>query len=118
MMDLYGGPQSAVTRSNASSTSFAHRNKFLVHQFTFRSTEEYVANYGVPLMTQFSDSLLHNVDDDDWGLYANYVDPQIDAAKAPSLYYGSNLAKLEAIKASVDRHDVFWNPHGIRPRLE
>lgn len=69
-------------------------------------------------MTQFSDSLLHNVDDDDWGLYANYVDPQIDAAKAPSLYYGSNLAKLEAIKASVDRHDVFWNPHGIRPRLE
>ncbi|KAK3191551.1 hypothetical protein K4F52_002366 [Lecanicillium sp. MT-2017a] len=115
MMDLYGGPQSAVARSNALSTSFAHRDKFLVHQFSLRSTEEYVARYGVPLMTQFSDSLLRNLDDDDWGLYVNYVDPQIDAAKAPLLYYGSNLAKLESIKARVDGQDVFWNPHGVRP---
>lgn len=34
---------------------------------------------------------------------------------AQKQYYGTNVPKLEAIKAAVDPTEVFWNPQSIKP---
>lgn len=49
-----------------------------------------------------------------FGAYANYVDPELTAAQAHSLYYDSpTYAKLNAIKNEVDPGKVFWNPQAV-----
>lgn len=46
--------------------------------------------------------------------YLNYVDPDLTAAQAHSLYYGSpTYERLAAIKKTVDPKQVFWNPQAI-----
>jgi hypothetical protein len=43
--------------------------------------------------------------------YAGYVDPRLTGAQ--ELYWGSNLPRLESIKAAVDPRDVFHNPQSV-----
>ena len=53
--------------------------------------------------------------DGEWGMYANYLDTQLDGDTATRLYYGGNLERLRVLKREFDPDDVFWNPQGIRP---
>jgi FAD/FMN-containing dehydrogenase len=49
-----------------------------------------------------------------FGAYLNYVDPDLSAADAHTLYYGAPLyAQLKTIKAAVDPGNVFANPQSI-----
>jgi hypothetical protein len=48
-----------------------------------------------------------------FGAYPGYVDPLLQNAQ--TAYWGSNLPRLEAIKAAVDPHDVFHNPQSVQP---
>ena len=114
MLDMYGGQHSVV--ANGSAGSFAHRDRFMIHQFTTNGTIEYLATDGAQLMVEFKDKLLRGIDDGQWGLYANYVDLRVDPDAARRLYYGESLPRLQRIKEAVDRKDLFWNPHGIQPR--
>jgi hypothetical protein len=47
------------------------------------------------------------------GSYAGFVDPEL--ANPQQAYYGSNLPRLEQLKAIIDPVDVFHNPESIRP---
>jgi hypothetical protein len=49
----------------------------------------------------------------EFGAYAGYVDPKLDNPQKK--YWGSNLERLERIKAVVDPEERFWNPQSIRP---
>jgi FAD/FMN-containing dehydrogenase len=55
------------------------------------------------------------MDADDWGMYINYADTQLDSPTAQRLYWGSNLARLRQIKRKYDPNEVFWNPQSITP---
>ncbi|KAJ7583353.1 hypothetical protein C8J56DRAFT_1005322 [Mycena floridula] len=48
------------------------------------------------------------------GSYAGYVDPALGQS-AQYRYWGSNLARLEKIKETLDPHDMFHNPQSVRP---
>jgi len=47
------------------------------------------------------------------GAFVNFVDPTLKNWQQD--YYGSNLPRLESIKAQVDPHQVFRFPESIRP---
>lgn len=116
MLELFGGPESAVSHVDAAATSFAHRDKLLVHQFATRGPGNYYEEQGFDLMARLRESVVHEADD--WGLYVNYLDTEFDPEASRLRHWGGNLARLERIKARVDGDDVFWNPQGIRPRNE
>jgi hypothetical protein len=48
----------------------------------------------------------------DFGAYPGYVDPQL--IDPQSAYWGSNLPKLQTIKADIDPLDVFHNPQSVK----
>ncbi|KAK7524229.1 hypothetical protein IWZ03DRAFT_322269 [Phyllosticta citriasiana] len=47
------------------------------------------------------------------GACAGYVDPFLDYAQQE--YWGPNLARLEKVKADIDKDDVFHDPQSVRP---
>ncbi|KAJ3526722.1 hypothetical protein NM208_g11051 [Fusarium decemcellulare] len=115
LLDVFGGPNSAISDKAPSDTAFPHRDKLLLYQFVDGgSTGEYPEE-GFALIRGFRDSVTSSMADGEWGMYANYLDTQLDGETAARLYYGQNLERLRRIKAEYDPDDVFWNPQGIRP---
>lgn len=51
-----------------------------------------------------------------YGEYSGYVDPKENNDKARKNYWGSNLKRLQAIKAAVDPRDIFHNQQSVLPR--
>ncbi|KAF7309509.1 Reticuline oxidase [Mycena indigotica] len=47
------------------------------------------------------------------GAYAGYVDPRLTDGQQQ--YWGTNLPRLQTIKAIIDPDDVFHNPQSVRP---
>ncbi|EOD48226.1 putative glucooligosaccharide protein [Neofusicoccum parvum UCRNP2] len=47
------------------------------------------------------------------GAYPGYVDPGLENGQEQ--YWGTNLPRLQEIKAQVDPYDVFHNPQSVRP---
>lgn len=47
-----------------------------------------------------------------YGAYPGYVDPLLENAQ--EAYWGSNLPKLQSIKAEIDPKDVFHNPQSVQ----
>ncbi|ROT39630.1 hypothetical protein SODALDRAFT_331736 [Sodiomyces alkalinus F11] len=106
-MDAYGGANSAVTAVSPTESSYAHRDKLWLFQFStgFRET--------VPFVQGFADSLKDNLACEDWGRYINYVDPELSRDQAQLQYYAANLERLQRIKAEVDPNDRFYYPQSV-----
>jgi hypothetical protein len=65
-------------------------------------------------LTGVNEIIIDALPNHDQGAYAGYVDPALGKNSA-SLYWGSNVEKLERIKAEIDPLDVFSNPQSVRP---
>ena len=100
--DAYGG---AINRVAPGATAFVHRNTLACAQFTAS------VGVGEPAATTAAsqawlDRISRSVHDQlAPQAYQNYIDPTM--ADWKSEYYGSNLARLQRVKASVDPDDVF-----------
>ncbi|KAM6526077.1 hypothetical protein FSOLCH5_002208 [Fusarium solani] len=115
LLDLFGGPNSAISEKSPSSTAFPHRDKLLLHQFSDGGSNGSYPPEGFDLLRRFRESVTSSMADGEWGMYANYLDTQLDGDTAARLYYGGNLERLRGLKREFDPDDVFWNPQGIRP---
>jgi hypothetical protein len=102
-LDAYGG---AINRVPASATAFVHRDALYSIQYTAQwsggagqslSWLASVYKQMRPFASGFS--------------YQNYVDPQLHDWQ--HAYYGSNLARLQAVKRKVDPHNAFHFPQSI-----
>ncbi|OOQ84864.1 putative glucooligosaccharide oxidase [Penicillium brasilianum] len=51
-----------------------------------------------------------------YGAYPGYVDPLLENAQ--EAYWGSNLPRLQSIKAQVDPMDIFHNPQSVQVVLD
>jgi FAD/FMN-containing dehydrogenase len=60
-------------------------------------------------------SVTQSLAPDEWGMYANFIDTELDRNTAQRLYWGKNLPRLKAIKVRYDPKDNFWNPQGVAP---
>ena len=108
IINLYGGPGSAINKRDTDFAAYADRDSLWVFQ-----------NYGygaasAPFINGINDAVIKAQPQTAFGAYLNYVDPSYDAATAHKLYYGDKLyARLAELKKKVDPKGVFWNPQAI-----
>lgn len=104
MLDAYGG---AVGRIPPEATAFYHRKALcsLQYQAYWSRPEDEAAH--VEWVRGFRRAMLPYTR----GAYVNYID--IDIEDWPTAYHGSNLTRLEAIKARYDPQGVFRFPQSI-----
>ncbi|OHF01719.1 hypothetical protein CORC01_02910 [Colletotrichum orchidophilum] len=115
-MNFHGGPTSAVARPKTDDTAYVHRDKMLLFQLKdgVSTSQTYPAD-GFALLQGLRQSITRALGSDQWGMYANYPDSQVSGSEAPRIYWGSNLQRLEWIKADYDPTNVFRDAQSIQP---
>lgn len=110
IFDLEGGATNDVPND---ATAYAHRDAFMWMQ-------SYAINLFGPVSRE-TKKFLQGMNDvilgteaptARFGAYPGYVDPYIENAQLA--YWGSNLPRLETIKAEIDPNDIFHNPQSVR----
>ncbi|KAK1756959.1 putative FAD-linked oxidoreductase YvdP [Echria macrotheca] len=114
-LDFHGGKNSAVTKPDPDSTSYAHRDYLFMYLFYDRVDKGIFPASGFGHIQNFVSNITESIPENDWGRYINYPDPNLDQNTAQTNYWGSHLDKLQAIKKAVDPTDVFHYPQGILP---
>jgi hypothetical protein len=108
IINLYGGPGSAINSKDTTFAAYADRDSLWVFQ-----------NYGNTAASSgfiegINSAIINAQPKTTFGAYLNYVDPSYDAPTAHKVYYGDALyAKLLSLKKQVDPQGVFWNPQAI-----
>ncbi|KNG45573.1 carbohydrate-binding module family 18 [Stemphylium lycopersici] len=110
IINLYGGPGSAINKKDTDFAAYNDRDSLWVLQ-----------NYGyggaastIDYINGINNAILNAQPQTQFGAYLNYVDPTYDAATAHKLYYGDAVySRLAALKKKVDPKSVFWNPQAI-----
>lgn len=111
IFDLEGG---AINDTPMEASAYGHRDTLF-----------YIQTYGIGIitltdttrnfLTGINNLIKQQMPNVTFGAYAGYVDPAL-GADAQNQYFGTNLPKLESIKAVVDPTEVFWNPQSIKPK--
>ncbi len=107
---------SAINRVPSEETAFVHRaGHFLVAVGAdWGATDpQRVIDANVAWVDEFWQALQPDVRPFS---YQNFTDPELK--DWPQAYYGSNLARLQQVKAAVDPDDVFRFPQSIPARTE
>ncbi|KAI9168022.1 Siderophore iron transporter mirB [Paramyrothecium foliicola] len=99
-MDLHGGQNSAISKIGTEETAYPHRNRLLLFQL-FDSALLIYPKSGYDLVKGFKTRITSDLEDGQWGMYANYPDTQVDSPTAQELYWGDNLQRLRRIKKHV-----------------
>ncbi|PBP23526.1 glucooligosaccharide oxidase [Diplocarpon rosae] len=116
IINLYGGPGSAINRPPPEAAAYSDRDALWVFQ-----------NYGYtatgqppwdPATTQLIDGLNAAVEraqpEGAFAAYLNYVDPGLSPTMAAEAYYGATTYnRLLDIKMRLDPTLVFWNPQAV-----
>ncbi|TDZ16404.1 FAD-linked oxidoreductase sorD [Colletotrichum orbiculare MAFF 240422] len=116
LIDVHGGKNSATAQADASSTSYAHRDKLFLWQFYDSSNgQAYPANarQGTSFIGDWMATVTGKTAAGSWGRYINYADSLLGNADAQNQYWMGNLARLRAIKAQYDPKGVFTYPQGV-----
>lgn len=110
IINLYGGPGSAINTKDTNYAAYADRDSLWVFQNWGYATN---AN-AVSFINGLNSAVINAQPQTHFGAYLNYVDSSYSAATAHQLYYGDALyARLLALKQRVDPAGVFWNPQAI-----
>ncbi|KAF4466949.1 Reticuline oxidase [Fusarium albosuccineum] len=110
IFDATGGK---VSDPATDSTAYAHRDKVMFYQ-------SYVFNIWAPLgkgeqrlLNEIHDIILRDIPAGPRTTYPGYVDPLLEHPQ--QAYWGSNLPRLQQIKADWDAGDIFGNPQSVQP---
>ncbi|PYI04791.1 glucooligosaccharide oxidase [Aspergillus sclerotiicarbonarius CBS 121057] len=109
IFDLEGG---AINDVPMDATGYAHRDTLFWLQ-SYAVTLGSVSQTTYDFLDGVNDVIRKNTPGLGIGVYPGYVDPRLQNAR--QAYWGSNLPRLERIKAAYDPTDVFHNPQGVLP---
>lgn len=108
IINLYGGPGSAINTKDTNFAAYSDRDSLWVFQ-----------NYGftsgsINFINGINSAVMNAQPQTKFGAYLNYVDASYSATQAHQMYYGDALySRLAALKKQVDPQSVFWNPQAI-----
>ncbi|KAK3302736.1 FAD linked oxidase-like protein [Chaetomium strumarium] len=118
IIDLYGGPTSAITKVGPGATAYAFRDPtkhlFLYELYDRSFGSSYPAD-GFSFLDGWVKAFTQGLDATQWGMYINYADPRLNRSEAQQVYYRQNLARLRRIKRLVDPDQVFYYPQAVEP---
>ncbi|AEO58513.1 FAD linked oxidase-like protein [Thermothelomyces thermophilus ATCC 42464] len=117
IIDMYGGPNSAVTRVPPGAGSYAFRDPER-HLFLYELYDRSFGPYpddGFAFLDGWVHAFTGGLDSSDWGMYINYADPGLDRAEAQEVYYRQNLDRLRRIKQQLDPTELFYYPQAVEP---
>ncbi|KAK6978121.1 hypothetical protein R3P38DRAFT_497939 [Favolaschia claudopus] len=109
IFDVEGG---AVNDVPQNATAYAHRDALFYLQ-TYAVGLGSLSSKTIDFVTGMSKKITDSMPGVDFGAYAGYVDPQL--TNGQQQYWGTNLPRLQQIKAAIDPKDVFHNPQSVRP---
>ncbi|KAB2573630.1 FAD-linked oxidoreductase azaL [Lasiodiplodia theobromae] len=112
LIDINGG---AVADVAVDATAFPHRDALYYFQIYVSSTEKEIDDAGFGFVDKAM-GLLQEGDaaaSERYGVYPGYPDARLNNPQQK--YWGSNLPRLEKIKAVLDPEDVFSTAHGVKP---
>lgn len=109
--DLEGG---AINDIAPNATAYGHRDALFYHQAYAVNLLGKIGDITRDFLTGINKAVTDALPNHAQGAYAGYVDPALGNS-ASSLYWGTNVKRLESIKAQIDPDDVFHNPQSIRP---
>lgn len=114
-MDVHGDPNSGIVKADATHSSYAHRDKLWLFQFSASPRSPFDDGFSGPIAfaNGMMDSLTDNLEREAWGRYANYIDSELERDEALEQYFDENLGRLREVKAEVDPSDLFWNPQSV-----
>ncbi|CZS98805.1 related to reticuline oxidase precursor; berberine bridge enzyme [Rhynchosporium agropyri] len=112
LIDLHGGPSSAISKVPDGDTSYPHRNALLKYQFHDSSSGEFPSD-GFSVLNGWVESLTKAMPETTIGMYVNYADTSLSTAEAHKLYWLKHYPKLTKVKHAYDPHVVFSNPQSI-----
>ncbi|KAH9212692.1 glucooligosaccharide oxidase [Leptodontidium sp. 2 PMI_412] len=113
IIDLHGGPTSAISKVADNATSYAHRNALLKYEFYDRvSSGSYPAN-GFSFLNGWVASITSAMNTTTFGMYMNYADPSLSTTDAHNLYWLKHYDTLTKVKKAYDPGMVFSNPQAV-----
>lgn len=108
--DFEGG---AVNGVPTNATAYAHRNTLYWAQTYIIDLLGPISQESMDFLDGINELVAKSVPSVLMKAYPGYVDPfLVDAQQA---YWGSNLPRLEEIKAAIDPNDVFHDPQSVVP---
>jgi hypothetical protein len=115
IVNLYGGPGSAINSKDTTFSAYADRSSVWVAQhYAYLPLGQTFPASGITWLNGLNTAMTSQMPSVAFGAYLNYVDPGLTADQAHQLYYGSDVyARLQSIKAVVDPKNVFANPQSI-----
>jgi len=114
IINLYGGPGSAINTRDTTFSSYSDRSSLWVFQNYGFTSGGALPSATIGFIDGMNDAIENAQPQTQFGAYLNYVDPSLDPETAHSLYYGTDAYnRLLAIKQVVDPGMVFWNPQAI-----
>ncbi|KAF4950274.1 hypothetical protein FSARC_13249 [Fusarium sarcochroum] len=113
--EMHGGPNSEVSKVNSSATAYPHRDKVILWQLSDMGEHGSLPRESFAVLRDLMSSVAQFLAPEQWSMYANFIDTELDGKTAQYLYWGDNLPRLKAIKAKFDPKNIFWNPQGVTP---
>ncbi|KAF8166625.1 hypothetical protein K438DRAFT_1921468 [Mycena galopus ATCC 62051] len=109
IFDLEGGAVSDVAQN---ATAYAHRDALFYLQ-TYAIGLGTLSQTTIDFVTGMSEKITDSMPGVTFGAYPGYVDPLLSDGQQE--YWGTNLPRLEQIKASYDPQNLFSNPQSVQP---
>ncbi|KAK0710273.1 hypothetical protein B0T26DRAFT_755358 [Lasiosphaeria miniovina] len=113
IINLYGGPGSAITRKNETFAAYSgHDDLWVIQNYGNVAVNGSFPSAGLDFINGLNDAVTSEVLG--FGAYLNYVDPTYNSTQAHNLYYGTELyERLSTLKHIIDPLNLFSNPQSI-----
>ncbi|RDL41053.1 FAD-binding protein [Venustampulla echinocandica] len=113
LIDLHGGPSSAISKVPANATSYAHRHTIFKYEFYDRVTNGTYPSDGFSFFNDWVATITNTMNPSGVGMYINYADPTLTTEEAQHYYWLDHYSRLEDIKKAYDPTNIFSNPQSV-----
>ncbi|KAL2063766.1 hypothetical protein VTL71DRAFT_5571 [Oculimacula yallundae] len=115
IIDLHGGPSSAISKVEDGATAYAHRNALLKYEFYDRVYSGSYPSNGFSFLNGWVSSITSTMNTTQFGMYMNYADPTLSTNDAHNFYWLKHYDALTKVKKAYDPKNVFSNPQVVQP---